>query len=80
MFLDLEKGGWNSSSSSVCVCVCVCVCARARVRGGRREGASYVHDANKEKKTRKSNVIVGETSILDLRVYGKIYIYIYNYT
>ena len=34
---------------SVCVCVCVCVC-----RGG-REGAGYVHDANKEKKPRKSN-------------------------
>ena len=36
----------------VCVSVCVCV-MRARERG--REGAGYVHDTNKEKKSRKSN-------------------------
>ena len=86
MFLDLEKGGWNSSSSSVCVCVCVCVCARARVRGGRREGASYVHDANKEKKNRKvkcncqGDVDFGPESIWkDIYIYIYIFIYIYIY-
>ena len=33
----------------VCVCLCMCVC----MCGGGREGAVYVHDANKEKITRK---------------------------
>ena len=54
-FTDREKGGWSSSvcalSVFVCVCVCVCVCVRER----EREGADYIHNANKERKARKSN-------------------------
>ena len=38
---------------SVCVCVCVCVCVRERER--EREGVDYIHNANKERKARKSN-------------------------
>ena len=37
-----------SLSLSLCVCVCVCVCEC--VCGGEREGAGYVHDANKKKR------------------------------
>ena len=37
-------------SECVCVCVCVCVCECECVCGGEREGAGYVHDANKKKR------------------------------
>ena len=56
-FTDREKGGWSSSVCvrCLCVCVCVCVCVREREREREREGVDYIHNANKERKARKSN-------------------------
>ena len=75
MFLDLEKGGWNSSSSSVCVCVCVR--ARACVEGEEREQAMSTMLTKKKKNRKVKCNCRGDVDFGPESIWKDIYIYIY---